>query len=102
MLTIDEIKERIAPLCREYEIDRAFLFGSYARGEATEDSDVDIRIENQSPKLRTLFQVGELLSHMEAALQKKVDLLTSLPTDDWSFIFRKNILKDEVLIYETR
>ena len=44
VLTIDEIKKRIRPVCEKYNVKELFLFGSYARGEATEDSDVDFRL----------------------------------------------------------
>ena len=45
MLTIEEIRDKITPICQKYGVKSAYLFGSYARGEATEKSDVDIRIE---------------------------------------------------------
>ncbi len=43
--TIDQIKERIIPLLKEAGVLRASLFGSYVRGEQTEESDIDILIE---------------------------------------------------------
>ncbi|MBO6210611.1 MAG: nucleotidyltransferase domain-containing protein, partial [Schwartzia sp.] len=45
MLTIDRIKRMIQPICEKYGVERLFLFGSYARNEATEKSDVDFRID---------------------------------------------------------
>ena len=57
MLTIEKIKEIITPICKKYGVKRAYLFGSYARNEATEKSDVDIRIE--SGKIRGLFQLAD-------------------------------------------
>ena len=102
MLTIDEIKAKVAPICKEYGIKRAYLFGSYARGDATEDSDVDIRIEDRTGnmKLRSLFAVGGLYADLEKAFPNGVDLMTQLPDPQWSFIMRKNVLNDEVLIYD--
>ena len=43
--TTNEIAERVRPIAKAYGIDKVFLFGSYARGEATEDSDVDFYVE---------------------------------------------------------
>ena len=91
MLTVEEIKARIRPLCREYGIKRAFLFGSYARGNSTEASDVDIRIEKlegcdqlnrkESSGLfrKNAFMMGGFLSALEAALNIKVDLISDIP-----------------------
>lgn len=45
ILSINDIKTKITPICKNYDVAQAYLFGSYARGEATEDSDVDIRID---------------------------------------------------------
>ena len=43
--TIEEIKEKTIPIAKKYGIDSMSLFGSYARGEATENSDVDFYID---------------------------------------------------------
>ena len=45
MLSIEEIKAAAMSVCKKYDVERAYLFGSYSRGDADEDSDVDIRIE---------------------------------------------------------
>jgi predicted nucleotidyltransferase len=45
-MTIDEIKSIITPLVSPYPISRVILFGSYARGEAAEGSDVDLIIDS--------------------------------------------------------
>ncbi len=47
MLSIEEIKNAVAAFCQKYDVNRAYLFGSYSRGEADEDSDVDIRIDSK-------------------------------------------------------
>ena len=43
--TIDEIKEIVTILAARYGADRIYLFGSYARGDADKDSDIDLRID---------------------------------------------------------
>ncbi|MGX9845510.1 nucleotidyltransferase family protein, partial [Streptococcus iniae] len=43
--TMEEIKEKIQPIAEKYEIPAIYLFGSYARNEADEDSDIDLAIE---------------------------------------------------------
>ena len=42
LYTVEEIKVKLAPIFKEKGVIRAILFGSYAKGEATEESDVDI------------------------------------------------------------
>ena len=42
-LSINDIKTKITSICKNYGVAQAYLFGSYTRGEATENSGVDIR-----------------------------------------------------------
>lgn len=43
--TIDEIRERIVPIAQRFGLKRVILFGSYARNDATKDSDIDLIIK---------------------------------------------------------
>ena len=73
-LTIKEIKERIRPIMKKHNIEEVYLFGSYARGEAHADSDVDIYCS--SGDIDTLFKRAGLLRELEEALGKEVDVVT--------------------------
>ena len=73
--TIDEISRRIQPVASAYGLRAVYLFGSYARGQATENSDVDLRIDKGNVK--GLFTLGALYSDLEERLGKKLDLLTT-------------------------
>ena len=103
MLSIEEIKDAVSSVCKKYDVERAYLFGSYSRGDADEDSDVDIRIEKSktSRKLSSLLKVCSLECDLEDVLRKKVQVITTLPSPDdkRNAIFRENVLRDEVLIY---
>ena len=103
LLSIDEIRKAVSSVCKKYDVERAYLFGSYSRGEADENSDVDIRIEKNknSRKLSSILKVCSLECDLEDILQKKVQVITKLPApdDDLNAIFRQNVLHDEVLIY---
>lgn len=100
-LSINEIKNKISPICKQYDVARAFLFGSYARGDATDNSDVDIRIDKgDSKKLQGLFDVSAFQLALMDALGRKVDLITTLPQQELYAIFRKHLADEEVLIYE--
>jgi len=55
----------------QFNVDAIMLFGSYARDEATPESDVDILIESKKKSYDSLFTLKELL---ENEFQKKVDV----------------------------
>lgn len=48
--TIDEIKNIVTPIAEKYQIAQVYLFGSFARGDFDEQSDIDIRIEKGNLK----------------------------------------------------
>lgn len=92
--TVDEIKEIVAALAAQYGADRIYLFGSYARGDADKDSDIDLRIDKGA--IRGL-QLGGLAADLEDALGIPVDLI---PTGSLDSKFLNSISDDEVLLYE--
>ena len=92
--TLEEIAAIIAPIAARYGVDRIYIFGSYARGEADESSDIDLCIE--AVAIKGLFALGG-----EEALGKELDLITvkSLKYNDDND-FKENLEKERVLIYE--
>ena len=106
MLSLAEIKDAVAIVCKKYDVKRAYLYGSYSRGEADEASDVDIRIEKDrnSDKLDSIFKVCTFQLELSALLNKEAQVITTLPApkNDLNSIFWKNVLNDEVLIYEKK
>ena len=71
--TIDEIKNKLTPIFEQNGILKAVLFGSYAKGEATEQSDVDI-VAHVDDEM-SIFDFAEISGFVEDALGKKVDFL---------------------------
>lgn len=55
-----EIQRRVAPLIKKYGIPALYLFGSYARGEATDDSDMDFLVDTTGTELTSLLRLGAL------------------------------------------
>ena len=96
ILTIKQIKERIKPIIEKYNIKEVCLFGSYARGEANRNSDVDIYCE--SGNADTLIKLSVLKREIKEALQKDVDIVTFDSTID-SF-FKEQLDKDKIKIFE--
>ena len=76
--TIDEISSRIRPVAEKYHLRAVYLFGSYARGEARDDSDVDLLVDLSGADLSGFFAIGGLYNDLEAALQKEIDLITTV------------------------
>lgn len=93
-LNISYIKTIISNLGDKYGADRVYLFGSYARGDATEESDVDLRLDRG--RIRGL-SMGSFLLDAEEALGKRVDLLSTKCLDEE---FLASIKNEEILLYE--
>lgn len=90
VLTIKQIKKTIKPILNKYGIKDIYLFGSYSRGEANANSDVDIYCDKGN--IKTLMQQGELEDKLEKALKKDVDIVfKSSKMNDY---FKKQIMED--------
>ena len=74
ILTIKQIKQMIKPVMEKHGIKDVYLFGSYARGEANANSDVDIYCEKGD--VDSLFKEVAFENELEQALGKKVDVVT--------------------------
>ena len=96
MLTIDDIAEALADVVAPYDVRAVYLFGSFARGEAGPQSDVDVRLEC-GPKISysNLLDIQELL---EERLGRSVEIVTN-PLEFMRPAFRKRVQRDEVLLY---
>ena len=93
--------QKILPKVRQYlsgqPVLRAWLFGSYSRGEETSDSDIDILVQYKDAENISLFTISRIMCSLSKLLNRKVDLveedgLLSFATD--------SVLHDRILIYE--
>jgi len=71
---LEEIKDIIVKVLKKHNVKRAAIFGSIARGEATEESDIDIVIEFEGRK--SLLDLVDLKLELQELLGKKVDVIT--------------------------
>ncbi|MEL1133788.1 nucleotidyltransferase domain-containing protein [Desulfitobacterium sp. THU1] len=93
--TIDEIKAIVSDVAERYGVERVVLFGSYARGDAKPNSDIDLRIDKG--KIRGLFELSGFKLDLEERLDLSVDVME---TDGLSERFLKRIGEEEILLYE--
>lgn len=69
----EEIVEKVRPIAEQYKINSVWLFGSYARGDATEESDIDIMVGEGD---FYGWKFGGLYEALREAFQKEIDLIT--------------------------
>ena len=93
--TIPEIQRLIHPIAQQYGVERVLLFGSYARGDAKPDSDIDLRID--SGAIQDFFELSGFHQDLEEVLASSVDVLTTGSLEDK---FLSRISKEEVVLYE--
>jgi hypothetical protein len=91
-----EYSEKIADCLKNKPVKKAFLFGSAARGDEDENSDIDILVELDYSKPIGLGFIRMKLE-LEDLLKRKVDLLTS---NSVSKYIRPFIDSEKILIYE--
>lgn len=92
----DSIIEAINSWVYKDKIERLYLFGSYARGEANYDSDIDLRVELNDDA--SVFDHGALKNYLEEELLKKVDLIEIGNNS----LFLPKIKNNEILIYQRK
>lgn len=93
-LTIQEIKEKATPVLRSSGAVRSALFGSFARNEAHEASDVDILVE--LPKGKSLVDLVGLRMQLSEVLEKNVDVMTF---DSLHYLLRDKVQSELVSIF---
>lgn len=99
--SIDEIKTRITPIAEKYNLSTVYIFGSYARGEATEDSDVDLLIDASNVHG---IEIGGVYEDLQLALNKSIDMITTRTltqerTLERSGCFVQQVNKEKMKLY---
>ena len=95
VLTIENIMNIVKPIAEKYHVDQIYLFGSYARGEAEIDSDLDFLVYGgDNFKLTMIFALAEELREV---LDKKVDVFEIHEINQESE-FYNTIMKERLLV----
>lgn len=93
LVDISAVSSRVLP---RYNVHEAYLFGSFARGEQTPESDIDLRLVcDDTMTFGTLY---ELSLELEMELGRKIDIITN-PPELMRPAFRKSIEREEVRLY---
>ncbi len=100
--TIEEIKNKTTPIFKNYGVKKAYIFGSYAKNQATENSDIDIIIVKG--ELKSLFELSGLQIDLIETLNKNVDIITeeslnSFNSNNSDLNFKNNIDNERVMFY---
>lgn len=95
IFTLEDIAKVVKPLAEKYHVKAIYLFGSYARGEADENSDVDFLVYiDEGFKLTNVLALGE---ELREALQKRVDIFEIHEINKDSDFYR-NVMREKVLV----
>lgn len=103
--TIEELRDRIVPITHKYGIPAVYLFGSYARAEATDKSDVDILIDREGSSIRGMFDMGGLYEELRKSIGKDIDLVTLQTLEQKNTLertpqFVENLRKEMVRLHD--
>lgn len=93
----DHIVREVRTYCKEHGVKNLFLFGSYARGDATQSSDIDLLVEFQTGRQISYLDLLIIKSDLERIMGSEVDLveIASLVNP----IRRKSILSERIPLY---
>lgn len=95
--SVNKMLPQLQAALEQQPIVKAWLFGSYSRGEETPESDVDILVEYDPDSRISLMTISRIMVALSNAIGKKVDLVEEgrlLP------FAQESVEKDKILIYE--
>lgn len=97
-MTPQSIEEIIRPVLDEYPVERAWLFGSVARGDQTRRSDIDLIVElEEDARMGLAFM--DMQADLTKALRHEVDVST-LERSQSTKAFLANFDHEKVMVYE--
>ena len=80
-----------------YPVEKAWIFGSYARGEETRKSDIDIMVRFDRNATVTLIDYARIMNNLSDLLRKKVDLVQEGTLYKFA---QESVERDKILVYE--
>lgn len=98
MLVIAHILDALDSVIPSYDVRAAYLFGSFARGDISSQSDIDLRLE-----CAPFINYADLLyiqENLEELIGRQIELITN-PLEYMRPAFRRRVQQNELLLYET-
>jgi predicted nucleotidyltransferase len=96
-MSTQAMKQTLADYFKTQPVVKAWLFGSFARGEETQTSDVDILFVPDKTQHFSLFTMGGMYEDLKELLGREVDLITVGGLMPFA---RESADRDKILIYE--
>ncbi|OQO71648.1 nucleotidyltransferase [Enterococcus villorum] len=106
LFSVEEIKKRVAPVAEKYQIPIVYIFGSYARNEATNESDIDFLVETKGmPESNYWVLYGEFFEELKEAVEHEIDLvemeaLSQPKLTEYQKQFLEKMMKERIKIFE--
>ncbi|SJZ88337.1 hypothetical protein SAMN02745116_01721 [Pilibacter termitis] len=104
--TIEEIKEKVEPIAKKYQVPKIYIFGSYARGQAKDTSDIDFIVNTNNLSYEQILNIfSSMYDDLEMVFHQEVDIIDEndlyLPKRRESAKrFVRNVLNERELVYE--
>ncbi|WP_301197016.1 nucleotidyltransferase family protein [uncultured Muribaculum sp.] len=93
----DDYIHKIVAYFKGQPVLRAWLFGSYSRGDETVDSDIDLLVDYDKSRPLSLLRICSMITDLEDMLGRRVDLVENGRLKDFAVASVNN---DKILIYE--
>jgi predicted nucleotidyltransferase len=103
--SLEQIRNLLVPIAIKYNLKGLWIFGSYARGEATDQSDIDIIIDYTESNIHDFFDFAAIGNDFEEVTNKSVDLISTetlysqkMKQDDPKFVDK--VSQEKVIVYD--
>ncbi|EME7220764.1 hypothetical protein A5816_000759 [Enterococcus sp. 3G1_DIV0629] len=106
LFSVEEIQKRVKPVAEKYEIPVVYIFGSYARNEATKESDIDFLVETKGmPESNYWVLYGEFFEELKEAMDHDIDLvemeaLTEQHLTNYQKQFLEKMMEERIKVFE--
>ncbi len=106
MYTTEKIRQKIIPIAKAHNLKAVWLFGSYARGEATESSDIDLLFDREGSDITSLVKASAMYQDIKELFSVSVDLVSvnalqkKYNSTKTTLKFIENIERERVILYD--